>query len=53
MNSLDTNILYYATNTACPEQPVTLRGNGVDTFYTRNVPDFQSFGWFQVINPIS
>ena len=47
-----TNVLYYATNTACPEQPVTLRGNGVDTFYIRNVPDFESFGWFQVMDPL-
>lgn len=32
---------------------VTLRRNGVDAFYTRNVPDFESFGWFQVIDPLS
>jgi predicted nucleic acid-binding protein len=32
---------------------VTLRRNGVDTFYTRNVADFESFGWFRVIDPLS
>jgi predicted nucleic acid-binding protein len=32
---------------------VTLHRNGVDTFYTCNVSDFESFGWFQVIDPLS
>jgi len=32
---------------------VTLHRNSVDTFFTRNVSDFESFGWFQVINPLS
>jgi hypothetical protein len=32
---------------------VTLRRNGVDTFYTRNVADFESFGWLRVIDPLA
>ena len=32
---------------------VMLHRNGVDTFYARNVPDFESFGWFQAIDPLS
>ena len=32
---------------------VTLRRNGVDTFYTQNVADFQSLGWFRLIDPIA
>ncbi len=31
---------------------VTLRSNGVRTFYTRNVRHFQDLGWFDVIDPI-
>jgi toxin-antitoxin system PIN domain toxin len=31
---------------------VTLRRNGVDRFYTRNVSDFEGFAWFQVIDPL-
>jgi toxin-antitoxin system PIN domain toxin len=31
----------------------TLRRNGVDTFYTRNILDFQGLGWFQLIDPIA
>jgi predicted nucleic acid-binding protein len=30
---------------------VTLHGNGVDTFFTRNVKDFERFGWFDVVDP--
>lgn len=32
---------------------VTLRMNGVTTFYTRNVRDFTELGWFSVIDPIA
>jgi predicted nucleic acid-binding protein len=32
---------------------VTLRRNGVDTFYTRNPADFDAFGWFTVIDPLA
>jgi toxin-antitoxin system PIN domain toxin len=32
---------------------VTLRRSGVDTFYTRNPGDFEGFGWFRVIDPLS
>ncbi len=32
---------------------VTLRRNGVDAFYTRNVRDFEGFGWFTVIDPLA
>ena len=32
---------------------VTLRRNGVDTFYTRNIRDFEGFGWFTVIDPLA
>jgi uncharacterized protein len=32
---------------------VTLRGHGVDTFYTRNVRDFERFGWFEVVDPVA
>jgi len=32
---------------------VTLRSHGVDTFYTRNVKDFERFGWFTVVDPVS
>ncbi len=31
---------------------VTLRANGVESFYTRNVRDFEPFGFFEVIDPI-
>ncbi len=31
---------------------VTLRRNGVDTFYTRNVVDFRNAGFGAVLNPI-
>lgn len=30
---------------------VTLRAAGVRRFYTRNVKDFQPFGFFEVLNP--
>ena len=30
---------------------VTLKGAGVDTFYTRNAGDFRAFGLFEVIDP--
>ena len=30
---------------------VTLRANGVTTFFTRNDRDFNRFGFFEVINP--
>lgn len=32
---------------------VTLRRNGVDTFYTRNIRNFQDFNWFHVIDPLA
>ena len=32
---------------------VTLKSHGVTTFYTRNVRDFRSFGWFSVIDPLA
>lgn len=31
---------------------VTLRRNGVQTFYTRNTADFEAFGWFTVVDPL-
>jgi predicted nucleic acid-binding protein len=31
---------------------VTLRKNGVRTFYTRNARHFEDLGWFDVIDPI-
>jgi hypothetical protein len=31
---------------------VTLLGNAVDTFYTRNTKDFKQFGFQTLINPI-
>jgi hypothetical protein len=31
---------------------VTLIGNAVDSFYTRNTKDFKHFGFRAVINPI-
>ncbi|MDZ4788351.1 MAG: PIN domain-containing protein [Blastochloris sp.] len=31
---------------------ITLRRNGVKTFYTRNVGDFQEFGFASLVNPI-
>lgn len=30
----------------------TLRANGVDTFYTRNLVDFQDAGFATLVNPI-
>jgi predicted nucleic acid-binding protein len=38
---------------AIPGLSVTLRRNGVDTFYTRNPADFDAFGWFIVIDPLA
>jgi hypothetical protein len=32
---------------------VTLRRNGVKTFYTRNPRDFSGFGWFSVADPLA
>jgi predicted nucleic acid-binding protein len=32
---------------------VTLRSQGVDTFYTRNVKDFDRLGWFRLIDPVA
>jgi len=32
---------------------VTLHRNGVNTFYTRNVADFEGYGWFKVIDPLA
>lgn len=32
---------------------VTLHRNGVDTFYTRNLADFEGYGWFKVIDPLA
>lgn len=31
---------------------VTLKANGVETFYTRNTKDFESFGFSSLVNPI-
>lgn len=31
---------------------ITLTSHGVDTFYTRNVKDFETFGLFSLKNPI-
>ena len=31
---------------------VTLKDNQVSEFYTRNIRDFEAFGWFDCINPI-
>ncbi len=31
---------------------VTLRQHGVETFYTRNVSDFEEFGFKKLINPV-
>jgi hypothetical protein len=31
---------------------VTLRSNGVDEFYTRNIADFRDAGFKHLINPI-
>ena len=41
-----------ARNTFDVVLAVTLRRNGVRSFYTRNSKDFEGFGWFEVINPI-
>jgi toxin-antitoxin system PIN domain toxin len=30
----------------------TLRAQGVERFYTRNVGDFSGFGFFEVVNPL-
>ncbi len=31
----------------------TLRAQGVTRFYTRNVTDFEGFGFFEVVNPLA
>ncbi len=31
----------------------TLRAQGVTRFYTRNVTDFENFGFFEVVNPLA
>ncbi len=31
----------------------TLRAQGVTQFYTRNVTDFEGFGFFEVVNPLA
>ena len=32
---------------------ITLKNNGVDTFYTRNVRDFAAWKWFSVVDPVA
>jgi predicted nucleic acid-binding protein len=32
---------------------VTLRSQGVNTFYTRNTKDFERFGWFKLVDPVA
>ncbi len=31
---------------------IVLKANGVKKFYTRNVRDFEMFGWFEVVDPV-
>jgi len=61
MKSLDTNILVYAVNQGCERKSshifdrilaITLLGNGVTTFHTRNTRGFTEFPFQEIINPI-
>lgn len=61
MKSVDTNILVYAVNQSTERKSshifdrtlaVTLLGNGVTTFHTRNTRDFMEFPFREIINPI-